>query len=294
MTCQKAYARTTAQLMGKLPSSRVTPAPPFTHTGADFAGPFLLKKGHTRKPVKVKGYVCLFVCMTTKATHLELVMDLTSEAFIAALKRFVARRGCPTTLSTDNGTNFIGAQRELAEFYQLISSKAVQNATDRFCTAQEINWTHSPARSPHIGGLWEAAVRSMKTLLTKSVGTHLLSVEELYSILAEVEAVLNSRPLIPLESAPADGIQVLTPGHFLVGRPLRALPAPDLSQRKIAHLRCWNLCQRLTADLWERWSRDYLQQLQCFSKWRRPQKSLQVGDVILLSSLRDPGLLHRS
>ena len=97
VTCQKAYARTTAQLMGQLPSSWVTPAPPFTHTGADFAGPFLLKKGHTRKPLKVKGYVCLFVFMTTKATHLELVMDLTSEAFIAALKCFVARRGCLTT-----------------------------------------------------------------------------------------------------------------------------------------------------------------------------------------------------
>ena len=180
-------------------------------------------------------------------------MDMTSEAFIAALRRFIARRGCPETLSTDNDSNFIGTQRELGEFYKLLSSPAVQNMMDLFCTAYHIQW---PARSPQFGGLWEAGVRSMKTILHKTVGTHVLSVEESYSNLADVEAVLNSCPLVPMDGAQTDGVQVLTPGHFLVGRPLTALPSPNLSNYKLSTLRrC--LCQRHT----EKWIQDYIQQL---------------------------------
>ena len=117
VTCQKSYARTTDQVMGKLPPSRATPAPAFNSKGADFAGPFTLRKGHTRKPVWVKGYVCIFICLTTKAVHVELVMDLSTDSFVAALKRFVSRRGRPAVIMTNNGTNFVGARHQLEEAY---------------------------------------------------------------------------------------------------------------------------------------------------------------------------------
>ncbi len=109
ITCSKTSAITQQQMMGQLPASRVTPSAPFNHTGMDFAGPFIIKKGHTRRPVYLKAYACLFVCFSTKAVHIELVSDLTSEAFFAALKRFVARRLCPTHFQSDNGSNFVGA-----------------------------------------------------------------------------------------------------------------------------------------------------------------------------------------
>ena len=249
VVCQKSYARTTDQLMGQLPPCRASPAPPFTATGADFAGPFTLRKGHTRKPVWIKGYVCLFVCLTTKSIHLELVMDLSTESFIAALKRFVSRRGVPATLITDNGTNFVGARRELEDIYKLLSARSSQESVSQYLLSHKIAWTHSPARSPHFGGIWEAGVKQMKALLYKHLGTQRLTSEEFYTVITEVEAILNSRPLVPLDSAPLDGAQVLTPSHFLVGRSLKALPNQPDTASKITSLRRWNLCSRITQDL---------------------------------------------
>ena len=291
ITCQKIYARTTDQIMGQLPPQRACPAPPFTATGADFAGPFTLRKGHTRKPVWIKGYVCLFVCLTTKSIHLELVMDLSTEAFLAALKRFVARRGRPSTLMTDNGTNFVGARRELSELYQLLSTSKARESMSQYLADQKIKWLHTPARSPHFGGIWEAGVKQMKMLLHKTLGTQRLTSEEFYTVITEVEAILNSRPLTPLDSAPLDGAQALTPGHFLVGRSLKALPERPDTTTKLTSLRRWNLCQRLTQDLWDKWSQDYLHQLQQFQRWKHPKRLVQVGDIVLL---KDNELFHRS
>ena len=291
ITCQKSYARTTDQLMGQLPPCRATPAPPFTATGADFAGPFTLRKGHTRKPVLIKGYVCLFICLTTKSVHLELVMDLSTESFLAAFRRFVSRRGLPSTFITDNGTNFVGARRELEGMYKLLSTQAAQESVSQYLSNNQIVWSHSPARSPHFGGIWEAGVKQMKALLHKHLGTQRLTSEEFSTVIIEVEAILNSRPLTPLDSAPLDGSQVLTPGHFLVGRSLKALPTrPDVNS-KITSLRRWNLCQRLTQDLWDRWSQDYLKQLQQFHHWKHPKRLVKVGDIVLL---KDSELFNRS
>ncbi len=143
----------------------------------------------------------------------------------------MARRGYPETLTTDNGANFIGAQRELKDLYNTLNSTTVQDAVIHFCTAKNIKWSHIPARSPHFGELWEAAVKSMKLLLNKVVGSHNLFMDELYTITVEIEAVLNSRPLVPLESSSDDGIEVLTPGHFLIGKALKSVPVPDLTTR---------------------------------------------------------------
>ena len=164
--CRKVYAQTNKQLMGQLPANRVTPTAPFQHTGTNFAGPVLVKHGYTRARTLEKTYICIFVCMATKAVHLEVVRDLSPEGFLAALRCFVARRGCLSTLATDNGSIFIGAQKELKHLYNLINTPKVQNDVDHYCTAHHIQWTHTPAHSPHFGGLWEAAVKSMKQLFT--------------------------------------------------------------------------------------------------------------------------------
>ena len=247
--CRKTYARTATQVMGQLPASRVIPISPFHHTGADYMGPLKIKRGYTCKTSSIDVYVCVFVCMATKAVHLEMVLNLTTSDFFAALRQFVAQRGCPETLATDNGSNFVGAQRELQRIYQLLNSGEAQSSVDRFCTTQNIKWTHSPARSPHFGGLWEAAVRNMKRLLYKVVDPHYLSMYELFTLLIEIESVLNSRPLMPLDSGPEDGMEVLTPGHFLVGKALKSIPTTVPIHRNNNVLRRWNLCQRLTPDL---------------------------------------------
>ena len=224
MTCRRREPKPKPQIMGQLPSVRITPDVVFEHVGLDYAGPLYLKLSSVRKPTIVKCYVCEFVSMSVKAVHLELVSDLTTEPFLACLRRFTARRGKPTSIWSDHGTNFVGTNRVLKEFYAFLLSKKTETAVCDFCTFQGIQWHFIPEKAPHFGGLWEAAVKSFKTHLAHIVGNTRLNFEEMSTVLAQIEACLNSRPLGTLPDNNKDGIEMLTPGHFLIGRPLQAIP----------------------------------------------------------------------
>ncbi|GFT47746.1 integrase catalytic domain-containing protein [Trichonephila clavipes] len=146
------------QLMGNLPSERVTPSAPFLNSGVDFCGPFQIKFKNQRKGIFSKVYVAIFVCLATKAIHLEAVTDLTTEAFIAALKRLCARRGRISTLMSDNATNFKGAAAELNRFIKLICNK--NETLANYFASEAIQWKFIPPRSPNFGSLWEAGQRN--------------------------------------------------------------------------------------------------------------------------------------
>ena len=150
--CKRYSAKPANQLLGQLPAERVTPESVFAKVGVDYAGPFQIKYGNVRKPTVLKAYICLFVCLAVKAVHLELVSDLTTEAFIAALRRFEARRGCPSLIWSDNGTNFVGANRELKELHNFLNHPITQGATSEFCCSHSIEWKYIPQRAPHFGG----------------------------------------------------------------------------------------------------------------------------------------------
>ncbi len=277
--CQRAYQHGTNQPMGLLPQVRTTPASPFLHTGVDFAGPFITKQGYTRKPVRVKSYACLFVCMATRAVHLELCLSLSTDEFLAAMRRFCSRRGCPASMYSDNGSNFIGAYAELLQIQELLQRS--KTSLSHFTAQNGITWHFSPPRTPHAGGLWEAAVKQMKLLLRKLVQPHQLRTEELSSILIEIEGILNSRPLVQIDSTDPDNL-ALTPGHFLVGRPIKALPTDISSKIKLSSLRRWQLTQRLSNDLWSAWKEQYLHTLQTRQKWTSTQHVFRKDDVVLL------------
>ena len=282
VTCKRQCVKPTDQLLGQLPAERVTPASTFDKVGVDYAGPFQIKFGHVRKPTVLKAYICLFVCLAVKAVHLELVSDLTAEAFIAALRRFVARRGCPSLIWSDHGTNFVGANRELREFHTFLSNRITQGATSEFCSSHNIEWKYIPERSPHFGGLWESAVKSVKNHLKRIVSPVKLTFEEFTTVLTQVEACLNSRPLIPIDSTDDDGIEVLTPGHFLIGKPVTAIPDPQISYRAVSLLRRWHLCQCLVRHFWQRWENEYLSNINKLNKWRYPTTNVAVGDIVVL------------
>ncbi len=146
---------------------RVTPDAVFENVGVDYAGPLYIKYGPIRKPTVIKAYVGVFVSMTIKAVHLELISDLTAESFIAALRRFTSRRGHPSMIWSDHGTNFVGANRELKEFSDFLDQQRVQGLVSEFCSSRRIVWKFIPERSPHFGGLWEAAVKSFKAHLKR-------------------------------------------------------------------------------------------------------------------------------
>ena len=251
--CRRKNPRPVPQLMGMLPSERTTPGnATFTDTGIDFAGPFTLKLGHTRKPVKVQAYICVFVCLATKAVHLEVTTDLTTETFIACLKRFIARRNCPTTIYSDSGPNFVGAHNQLNQLYKFLEDEKNQSVINQYLLKNRVTWTHSPARAPHFGGLWESAVKSMKRHLKKIMGSLLFSYEELNMIVCQVEACLNARPLIPMTSHNLDGLATLTPSHFLLFNSPRAYPEDPRLPEEPRLLRRWNQCQSVVHHFWRR------------------------------------------
>jgi hypothetical protein len=197
LTCYKFKAQATQQLMGELPASRVQPSRPFLTSGFDYAGPIQLRLGTTCSKTITKGYIAIFVCFVTKTVHIEVVTSLTTEAFLAALRRFIARQGKPRTIYSDNGTNFQGAANQLHEVYKMLQSSSQVAKVQDFLTNEGCDWNFIPPHAPHFGGLWEAAVKSMKHHLKRTLRSHIPIYEELCTLLFEIEACLNSRPCVP-------------------------------------------------------------------------------------------------
>ena len=279
ITCQKVAAKADYQLMGQLPRARLQAEPPFTTTGVDYAGPFLLKTSNTRRSSLMKGFLAVFVCFATKSVHLEVVSGLTTEAFLAALKRFVSRRGLPRDIYSDNGGNFRGASKDLKELYQLLDTTEWTATLRAFFLNSLITWHTIPERAPHFGGLWEAAVKAAKHHLKRVVGEQKLTFEEFATITTQVEACLNSRPLLDQHSHSPDGIQPLTPGHALIGKPIVAYPETEVAGRRADR---WTMCQGIVQQFWRRWSTEYFHQLQVAHKWKTQRPNYQVGDVVLM------------
>ncbi|UYV72617.1 hypothetical protein LAZ67_10000067 [Cordylochernes scorpioides] len=260
--CARFRTKAVQQLMGNLPTSRTNWTRPFTKTGIDFAGPVIVKTSNLRNARCDKAYIALFICMFSKAIHIELVSNLTTEAFLAALRRFIGRRGRPAEINTDNATNFVGAYKDLRKLFHL-------NIHD-FASSEEIKWNFIPPSSPHFGGLWEAGIKSVKYHLRRIVGKTKLTFEELTTVLTQIEACLNSRPLCPLTDDPED-LNALTAGHFL-----------------------WNAidCSPIH-NFWKRWSCEYFSRLQNRPKWLKPVDNIKIGTLVLLKEDNLPPLKWR-
>jgi len=164
------------------------PTRPFTNTGLDYVGPFHVKQGGQRSKITTKGYIALFICLSTRAIHLELVPDLSTEAYIAALHRFVSRRGLCNNIYSDNGTNFIGAEKEIR---RMIVDTEFADSIVNYASQQGIKFHFVPPSSPHMGGLWEAGVKSMKYHLRRVVGKATFTFVEFSTLLCQVEAILT-------------------------------------------------------------------------------------------------------
>lgn len=277
--CFKTRPTGITPLMGRLPAHRVTPAMPFTITGSDFAGPFLLREKLGRGLKKFKCYICVFVCMTTKAIHLEPVTDLTADSFIAVLKRFVARRGIPSHLYSDNGTTYVRASKDLAQLGNFLIESNDQLKDD--AAQMGITWNFIPPLSPNFGGLWEAAVKSTKFHLKRILMNECLTFEQFLTLLVTIEGILNSRPLCPMSSNPND-YRSLTPAHFLIGRPVTSIPETNLETVKQNRLTLHQHIQQLKQAFWKRWSKEYLTHLQVRTKWTRNTAAIPEGSLVLL------------
>ncbi|XP_046963315.1 uncharacterized protein LOC124532456 [Vanessa cardui] len=280
VVCARHAALTRNQLMGQLPPVRVTPIRAFYRSGVDYAGPIQIRMSKGRGMRAYKGYICLFVCMATRAIHLEAVSDLTSQSFIAAFKRFVARRGHCADLYSDNGTNFVGAARELRILFAQEKSTLTKDIAEALAN-NGTTWHFIPPHSPHFGGLWEAGIKFTKHHLRRVIGNATLTFEELTTLLYQIEACLNSRPLSQISSNSQDPIP-LTPAHFLIGEPIKLVPEKNYELSSISSLKRWQLTQKMLQHFWRRWSREYLTQFLHRYKWANKNPEPEIGNLVLV------------
>ena len=280
--CIQFDARIRQPLMGDLPAEGIVEYFAFQFTGMDYCGLFYTKDSSQKLQ---KSYAAIFICFTTKGIHLEPVENLTKEDCLDTLKRFTRRRGTPQAIYGDNSKTFIGARGEL-EFRRLLRDEELKDLINNFASQNHIDWFTIPPRTPHFGGLWEAAVKSMKRHLYRTVESTKLSTSAFTTLLTQIEAILNSRPL----TAPSTDINdplALTPGHFIIGRPITAIPEPS-SPTNNTLSRHWRNIDKMIRQFWKKWSVEYLSSLQQLNKWRTDNVQPAVDDIVIIKEDNTP------
>ena len=276
VTCRRLRGKPMGQKMADLPPERIQlDQPPFASVGVDYFGPMSVKF----RRGTAKRYGCLFTCLTTRAVHVEVTHSMTSDSFLMALQRFMARRGKPTSVFSDNGSNLVAADQELKAEVEAINDHRLNEEL----LLEGIEWHFIPPHAPHMGGVWERMVKSVKTVLRALVTHRLLSDEELLTFLAEAEKIVNDRPLTTVSSDHRD-LTPLTPNDLLLLRrnSCEAQVAADNPLRTR-----WATVQALANAFYERFLKEYLPTLQARSKWETECKELRENDVVLVT---DAGL----
>ena len=247
--CKRRRVKPQPPLTASLPKDQLQVAPPFSKVGVDYFGPLMIK--HSRK--QEKRYRCLFTCLVTRAVHLEVVRSLETDSFINALRKFVARRGPPSDIYSDNGSNFVGADRELKQSLQEWNQSQIAD----FVSQKEIQWHFNPTAAPHFGGIWERLVLSCKKALKVVLHGQVVTDEVLETAFAETEALVNSRPLTEVSSSSSD-LEAITPNHFLISRANPVLPCGVFADKEISSKKRWRQTQVIINQVWVRWLREYL------------------------------------
>lgn len=278
LTCVLHNKRFEKQLMSDLPTDRVNRNRPFLMAGIDYAGPFEIAENYKRKTNLRKGWVAVFVCMVTRAVHLDVITDLTSAAFIACYERFICRRGHCNTLYSDNGTTFKGANNEIHKAFKEWCAPDVKEHLNKRGT----NWKFTPPAAPHQGGIYEAAVKSMKFHLARVMGKKHYTYEYFVTLLVQIEAILNSRPLYPLSDDPMDTCAI-TPAHFLIGEPF-VIPPPIAvpTQTNFSLKRIREEQQSMVEHFWHKWNHEYLATLLPRKKWFQRNEHFQEGQLVAI------------
>ena len=264
---------------GKLPSTRTQGTAPFQVLGVDFAGPIKYQvKGKKEK----KAYLALFACSLTRAVHLELVRSLETEDFIMCFKKFIARRGRPELVYSDNGTTFKAA----AKWLQKVRKDEQFN---NYLAKLEIKWKFNLSRAPWWGGQFERLIGLFKRAFYKSIGNGALKWSELEEVVLDIEVALNNRPLTYME----DDVQqpVLTPNLLLQVNPCH-LPEMETYQIECKDLKKRaKVLKRCKLSMWKRWSREYVRSLreQHRNLGRQNDQSYpKVGDVVVVKDEDQP------
>lgn len=269
--CKVRHSRPSIPLMGPLPIQRISPhLRPFSAVGVDYLGPIEVTVGRRSE----KRWVALFTCLCIRAVHLEVAHSLSSQSCLMAIRRFICRRGCPEEFFSDNGTNFKGASKELLKRIENDCAEAVSSATTK--------WNFNPPGAPHMGGIWERMVRSVKEAMLALNDGRKLTDEILMTTLSEAEDMINTRPLTYKSLEPTE-VEAITPNHFLRGT-VRDMDVEQTRTTEFAEAlrNVYKRSQYLADKMWERWYKEYLPTINQRTKWFDDTKPLQVGDLVFV------------
>lgn len=264
------------QQMAPLPQIRLQmTTKPFANCAVDFGGPYLTMQGRGRP--RAKRYLCLFMCLQTHCCHLEMATSLETDAFLNAIVRMTARKGWPTKMLSDNGTNFVGTEKEIRELVSQLDHDQLQRMT----SSHGVTWHWNPPQGPHFGGVFESMIKSAKRAIYAVLKDADINDEELETTFIGVESLMNSRPLTTVSDDPNDE-PVLTPNHFLIGQMGGDFVPESVDTTAFSPRRRWRRVQELTRHVWGRWMKEYLPHIGSRQKWFFPTENLKVGDVVMV------------
>jgi len=266
--------------MADLPGLRLGyQQPPFANTRVDYFGPILVRRGRKTE----KRYGVLFTCLTTRAVHLEIAQSLDTDSCLMAVRRIMARRGRPANIWSNNGTNFVGTEKELREALARLDSERIGNQLSN----EKVQWLFNPPSSPHFGGAWESLVQSAKRAPKAVVGKQRVNDKTLLTFMAEVESLMNGRPLTHVSTDDSDE-EALTPNHFLLGRGNPNFPPDVVNDKDLRSRKRWKQAQVMTQHFWKRWLREYLPTLTQRRKWTKDARNVSEGDFVLVVDENSP------
>ena len=266
--------------MADLPADRTEVAPPFTNVGFDIFGPWMIRSRKTcGGAANCKRWGLVFTCLSSRAIHIELLESMDASSFICTLRRFFALRSPVSILWCNRGTNFIGGKSELGDALSEMDQRQVKG----YVNNHGCQWIFNPPHASHFGGAWERQIGTICRVLEAmfaELGSHQLTHELLVTLVAEVTAIVNTRPISAIPTD-ANEPQPLSPSMLLtiktrsLGPPPGNFVLPDVYTR-----RHWRRFQYLTDQFWIRWRREYLQSMQIRTKWEELKRNLRTGDIV--------------
>lgn len=277
VTCRKVRGRIEDQRMADLPVDRVDPSPPFSYTGIDCFGPFYTKTGRKEN----KRYGLLFTCLSSRAIHIEMLEDLTTDAFLNALRSFIAIRGAVRQIRCDRGTNFVGAKNELQRSLKELDKDRIAT----YLARKQCDFLMNVPEASHMGGVWERQIRTvrsvMSSVLTQATGR--LDDTSLRTFFYEAMSIVNNRPLTTDTINDPKSVEPLTPNHFLTMKTSVPLPPPgNFVEEDLYGRKRWRRVQYLIEQFWSRWRKEYLTNISLRQRWLTPRRNIEVGDVVIV------------
>ena len=274
--CRRLRHATQEQKMADLPCERLEPSEPFQHVAIDCFGPYHVKDRRT----EVKRYGLIIVCQASRAIHLEVLDDMTTDCFINSLRCVIAIHGKITSIRCDQGSNFIGASAELKASFKNVDDAKVRDALLK----SHCNFMFNSPESSHMGGCFERHIRTVRSILNQILfeHSHRLDTASLRTYMYDVMALVNSRPLGATQLNDSR-LDPLTPNHLIMMKSNCTTPAPgSFAKEDVFARKRWRQVQFMTGVFWSRWRSEYLLNLQHRQKWTMEQRSMKIGDIVVI------------